>query len=45
MTLKKDGENTLKSELASWPDGIKARKENRFTTAWRTIRSLRKLSD
>lgn len=37
MTLKKDGENTLKSELASWPDGIKARKENRFTTAWRTI--------
>ena len=37
MTLKKDGENTLKSGLASWPDGIKARKENRFTTAWRTI--------
>lgn len=37
MTLKKDGPYVLKSELASWPDGVKARKANRFTTSWRTV--------
>lgn len=37
MTLKKDGLCTLKSELASWPDGVKARKANQFTTSWRTV--------
>lgn len=37
MTLKQDGGHALKSELASWPDGIKARKGNNFMTSWRTI--------
>lgn len=37
MTLKKDGLCTLKSELASWPDGVKARKASQFTTSWRTV--------
>lgn len=37
MTLVQDGNHALKSELASWPDGVKARKPNHFTTSWRTI--------
>ena len=37
MTLKQIGHYTLKAELAPWPDGIKARKGNHFTTSWRTI--------
>ena len=37
MTLKQIGHYTLKAELAPWPDGIKARKGNYFTTSWRTI--------
>lgn len=39
MTLKQIGHYTLKAELAPWPDGIKARKGNHFTTSWRTIQS------
>ena len=37
MTLKQIGHYTLKAELAPWPDGIKARKGNHFTTSWRTV--------
>ena len=37
MTLKQIGHYTLKAELAPWPDGIKVRKGNHFTTSWRTI--------
>ena len=27
----------MKAELTPWPDGIKVRKSNHFTTSWRTI--------
>lgn len=37
MTLKQIGDYTLKAELTPWPDGIKVRKSNHFTTTWRTI--------
>ena len=37
MTLKQIGDYTLKAELTPWPDGIKVRKSNHFTTSWRTI--------
>lgn len=37
MTLKQTEGCSFKSDLAPWPDGIKAHKANRFTTAWRTI--------
>ena len=37
MTLKQTGRYTLKAELTPWPDGIKVRKGNHFTTSWRTI--------
>ena len=37
MTLKQAGNYTLKAELAPWPDGVKVRKGNHFTTSWRTI--------
>lgn len=37
MTLQKTGQKEFKSNLAPWPDGVKARKTNRFETPWRTI--------
>ena len=37
MTLTQIGDYTLKAELTPWPDGIKVRKSNHFTTSWRTI--------
>ena len=37
MTLKQIGDYTLKAELTPWPDGLKVRKSNHFTTSWRTI--------
>lgn len=38
MTLKKVGDRTFGSELAPWPDGVKARfAGGQFTTPWRTI--------
>lgn len=37
MTLKRTEPCAFKSELAPWPDGIKARMSNNFTTSWRTI--------
>ena len=36
MTLKRE-QGELKADLAPWPDGVKARKGNRFATSWRTI--------
>ena len=37
MTLKKSGDRAFKSELAPWPDGVKARVKGNFKTPWRTI--------
>ena len=38
MTLKKVGDREFKSELAPWPDGIKARIQGgSFKTPWRTL--------
>lgn len=37
MTLVRTNGTVFKSNLASWPDGIKAKKKNNFATAWRTI--------
>ena len=38
MTLKNVGDRQFKSELAPWPDGIKARiTGGRFQTPWRTL--------
>lgn len=38
MTLKNVGDCQFKSELAPWPDGIKARiPDNYFKTPWRTL--------
>lgn len=38
MTLKNVGDKQFKSELAPWPDGIKARMAgNSFKTPWRTL--------
>ncbi|MEG1161703.1 glycoside hydrolase family 97 protein [Bacteroides sp.] len=38
MTLKHTDRNRFKSELASWPDGVKARfAGGNFNTPWRTI--------
>lgn len=38
MTLKNVGDRQFKSELAPWPDGIKARiSGNSFKTPWRTL--------
>ena len=38
MTLKNEGECRFKSELAPWPDGVKARMAGgAFKTPWRTI--------
>lgn len=37
MTLRKTGGLAFKSDLAPLPDGVKAYKGNRFTTAWRTV--------
>lgn len=37
MTLKSTGNREFKSELAPWPDGIKARVNGDFRTPWRTI--------
>lgn len=37
MTLRNAGGTKFKATLDSWPDGIKAKKESRFSTSWRTI--------
>ena len=37
MTLKNTGNGALTSELAHWPDGVKAKMGNEFSTPWRTI--------
>lgn len=37
MTLKRAGGTSFKADLAPWPDGVKAKKKNHFTTAWRTL--------
>ena len=37
MTLINKGGGVLVSNLASWPDGIKSKMSNEFTTPWRTI--------
>lgn len=38
MTLKNTGGNCFKSELAPWPDGVKARfAGGKFKTPWRTV--------
>lgn len=38
MTLKNTGGNHFKSELAPWPDGVKARfAGGKFKTPWRTV--------
>lgn len=43
MTLKQTHGCNFKSELASWPDGVKARFVGRdFNTPWRTIQIARK---
>ena len=46
MTLKKVGDRTFGSELAPWPDGVKARfVGGQFTTPWRTIQIGNKAVD
>ncbi len=43
MTLTRQGNYTFTSNLAPWPDGVKARfKGNAFQTPWRTIQIARK---
>ena len=43
MTLKNTGGTAFKSELAPWPDGIKARFEGgTFKTPWRTVQIARR---
>lgn len=42
MTLLKSDRTSFKSELAPWPDGVKARMGNRFKTPWRTIQIAKK---
>lgn len=37
MTLKHKGGTCFKADLTPWPDGIKAKKLNRFSTSWRTM--------
>ncbi|MEG1685353.1 MAG: glycoside hydrolase family 97 protein [Bacteroides sp.] len=37
MTLQKVGDREFKSDLAPWPDGVKARLGNKFQTPWSTI--------
>jgi len=37
MTIVNTGDTHFKADLAPWPDGIKAKTENRFTTSWRTL--------
>lgn len=37
MTLKHKEGTRFKAELTPWPDGVKAKKPNHFTTAWRTL--------
>ena len=37
MVLKRNTKTGFKSDLTPWPDGVKARKENRFSTSWRTL--------
>ena len=37
MTLLNSGNGTLVSELAHWPDGVKAKMSSEFVTPWRTI--------
>lgn len=37
MTLVADGGTNLKADLTPWPDGVKARKDNQFSTSWRTL--------
>lgn len=37
MTLIADGGTNLKADLTPWPDGVKARKSNHFSTPWRTL--------
>lgn len=37
MTLIADRGTSLKAGLTPWPDGIKARKNSRFSTSWRTL--------
>lgn len=41
MTLRQQGNGAFKAELTPYPDGIKARKANRFTTPWRTLQIAR----
>ena len=46
MTLKKTGNCAFGSELAPWPDGVKARfAGGQFTTPWRTIQIGNKAVD
>lgn len=37
MTLQHREGTSFKSNLAPWPDGVKVKKPNHFTTAWRTL--------
>lgn len=37
MTLQRREGTSFKSNLAPWPDGVKVKKPNHFTTAWRTL--------
>lgn len=37
MTLKHKDGTCFKADLTPWPDGIKAKKLNRFSTSWRTM--------
>lgn len=37
MTLKRNKATGFKSDLTPWPDGVKAKKRNQFSTSWRTL--------
>lgn len=45
MALRNIGGTKFKSDLAAWPDGIKAKKGNRFSTSWRTLQIGEKAVD
>ena len=45
MVIRKTGGTKFKSDLAPWPDGIKAKMGNKFSTSWRTIQIGKKAVD
>lgn len=45
MTIVNTGGTKFKSNLAPWPDGVKAKKGNSFSTSWRTIQIGEKAID